>query len=59
MQNDLASNIFCDRKALGWRGFTTGFSSCGDLEKKEKKQIWAVQSRRAPLLYHAHPALSP
>jgi len=32
-----------------WRGFTTGFSSYGDPEKKEKKAIWAVESFKEPL----------
>jgi len=50
LRNDLASNIFYDRKAKEWRGFTTGFSSYGDPEKKEKKEILAVQSSRMPLL---------
>lgn len=49
LRNDLASNIFYDRQASQWRGFTTGFSSYGDPAKKEKKQIWAVQCARAPL----------
>lgn len=49
LRNDLASNIFYDRKAQEWRGFTTGFSSYGDPEKKEKKEILAVQSSRMPL----------
>ena len=49
LRNDLASNIFYDRNAEEWRGFTTGFSSYGDPEKKEKKQIWAVQCSRMPL----------
>ncbi len=48
-RNDLASNIFYDRNHKEWRGFTTGFSSYGDPEKKEKKQIWAVQSSHEPL----------
>jgi len=48
-RNDLASNIFYDRNAKEWRGFTTGFSSYGDPEKKEKKQLWGVQSNRNPL----------
>ncbi len=49
LRNDLASNIFYDRNHQEWRGFTTGFSAYGDPEKKEKKQIWAVQSSRNPL----------
>lgn len=49
LRNELASNIFYDRKAKEWRGFTTGFSSYGDPEKKEKKEILAVQSSRMPL----------
>ncbi|MFY0626779.1 MAG: hypothetical protein JXR07_10800 [Reichenbachiella sp.] len=49
LRNDLASNIIYDRNAQEWRGFTTGFSSYGDPEKKEKKQIWAVQSTKKPL----------
>lgn len=49
LRNDLASNIFYDRNQKQWRGFTTGFSSYGDPEKKEKKQILAVQSSREPL----------
>jgi len=49
LRNDLASNIIYDRNAQEWRGFTTGFSSYGDPMKKEKKQIWAVQSSREPL----------
>ncbi len=49
LRNDLASNIFYDRNAKEWRGFTTGFSSYGDPEKKEKKQLWGVQSSRMPL----------
>ena len=48
LRNDLASNIFYDRNHKGWRGFTTGFSSYGDPEKKEKKQLWAVHSSREP-----------
>ena len=49
LRNDLASNIFYDRKHSQWRGFTTGFSSYGDPAKKEKKQLWAVHSSRQPL----------
>lgn len=49
LRNDLASNIFYDRKANEWRGFTTGFSSYGDPNKKEKKEILAVQSSKEPL----------
>ena len=49
LRNDLASNIFYDRNQKEWRGFTTGFSSYGDPEKKEKKQLWAVRSSRMPL----------
>ena len=49
LRNDLASNIFYDRNQKEWRGFTTGFSSFGNLEKKEKKEIWAVQSSKEPL----------
>lgn len=49
LRNDLASNIFYDRNANQWRGFTTGFSAYGDPEKKEKKELWAVQSTKAPL----------
>lgn len=49
LRNDLASHIFYDRNHKIWRGFTTGFSSYGDPGEKEKKQIWAVQSLRAPL----------
>ncbi len=49
LRNDLASNIFYDRNQKEWRGFTTGFSSYGDPEKKGKKQIWAVQSSLEPL----------
>ncbi len=49
LRNDLASNIFYDRNQNQWRGFTTGFSSYGDPQKKETKQIWAVHSYREPL----------
>ncbi len=49
LRNDLASSIFYDRNEKEWRGFTCGFSAYGDPTKKEKKQIWAVQSSRAPL----------
>jgi len=49
LRNDLASNIFYDRNAKQWRGFTTGFSAYGDPAKKEKKEIWAVQSSKEPL----------
>jgi len=49
LRNDLASNIFFDRNHKEWRGFTTGFSSYGDPEKREKKQLWAVRSSRMPL----------
>lgn len=49
LRNDLASNIFYDRNQKEWRGYTTGFSSYGDPEKKEKKQIWAVHSSKEPL----------
>ena len=49
LRNDLASNIFYDRNAKEWRGFTTGFSSYGDPEKKENKEILAVQSSQMPL----------
>jgi len=49
LRNDLASNIFYDRNHNQWRGFTTGFSSYGDPQKKEKKQLWAVHSAREPL----------
>ena len=49
LRNDLASNIFYDRNANQWRGFTTGFSAYGDQTKKEKKEIWTVQSSKEPL----------
>ncbi len=49
LRNDLASNIFFDRKASQWRGFTTGFSAYGDPDKKEKKELWAVHSDKSPL----------
>jgi hypothetical protein len=49
LRNDLASNIFYDRNANLWRGFTTGFSAYGDPAKKEKKEIWTVQSSKEPL----------
>jgi len=49
LRNELASNIFYDRKAKEWRGFTTGFSSYGDPDKKEKKEILAVHSSKMPL----------
>jgi len=49
LRNDLASNIFYDRNHEEWRGFTTGFSSYGDPDKTEKKQLWAVRSTRMPL----------
>jgi len=49
LRNDLASNIFYDRTQKVWRGFITGFSSYGDPAKKEKKELWAVQSSREPL----------
>ncbi len=49
LRNDLASNIFYDRNHEEWRGFTTGFSSYGDPENTEKKQLWAVRSSRMPL----------
>ncbi len=49
LRNDLASNIFYDRSQNEWRGFTTGFSSYGDPEKKEKKEIWTIHSEREPL----------
>jgi len=49
LRNDLASNIFYDRNNKIWRGFTTGFSSYGDPEKIEKKEIWAVESSKEPL----------
>ena len=49
LRNDLASSIIYDRKKNQWRGLTTGFSSYGDPEKKEKKQILTVQSSRSPL----------
>lgn len=48
-RNDLASNIFYDRNAKEWRGFTTGFSAYGDPAQKEEKEILAVQSSRMPL----------
>ncbi|MCK5691234.1 MAG: hypothetical protein KAI08_00255 [Bacteroidales bacterium] len=49
LRNDLVSNIFYDRNHEEWRGFTTGFSSYGDPDKTEKKQLWAVRSTRMPL----------
>jgi len=49
LRNDLASNIFYDRNANLWRGFTTGFSAYGNPAKKEKKEIWTVQSSKEPL----------
>lgn len=49
LRNELASNIFYDRNSQEWRGFTTGFSSYGDPDKNEKKEILAVQSSRMPL----------
>jgi len=49
LRNDLASSIIYDRKKNQWRGLTTGFSSYGDPEKKEKKQILTVQSSHSPL----------
>jgi len=49
LRNELASNIFYDREAKEWRGFTTGFSSYGDPDKKEKKEILAVHSSKMPL----------
>jgi hypothetical protein len=48
-RNELASNIFYDREAKEWRGFTTGFSSYGDPDKKERKEILAVSSSKMPL----------
>lgn len=48
-RNELASNIFYDRKSKEWRGFTTGFSSYGDPFQKEKKEILAVSSFKMPL----------
>jgi len=59
LRNDLASNIFYDRKHNEWRGFTVGFSSFGDPGGKEKKEIWAIQSTKEPLkgisIMHASP----
>jgi hypothetical protein len=49
LRNDLASNIFYDRNADQWRGFTTGFSAYGDPSNKERKEIWTVQSSKEPL----------
>lgn len=49
LRNDLASNIIYDRNTKEWIGFTTGFSTYGDPDQKEKKQILAVQSSRMPL----------
>jgi len=49
LRNDLASNIIYDRNKKQWIGFTTGFSTYGDPDQKEKKQILAVQSSRMPL----------
>lgn len=49
LRNDLASNIFYDQNADQWRGDTTGFSAYGDPSKKERKEIWAVQSSKEPL----------
>jgi len=49
LRNDLASNIFYDRYDKQWHGFTTGFSAYGDPGKKEKKEIWAVESSKEPL----------
>jgi len=49
LRNDLASNIFYDRNDKQWRGFTTGFSAYGDPEKKEKKEIWSVESSKESL----------
>lgn len=49
LRNDLASNLFYDRKAKEWRGFITGFSSYGDPDGRGKKEIWAVHSSCDPL----------
>ena len=49
LRNELGSNLFYDRNEKEWRGFTCGFSCFGDPERKEKKQIWAVQSSKEPL----------
>lgn len=49
LRNDLASNIIYDRNQKKWIGFTTGFSSYGDPNKTEKKEILAVESSKEPL----------
>jgi len=49
LRNELGSNLIFDRNDQSWKGFTCGFSSYGDPEKKEKKQIWAVTGARFPL----------
>jgi hypothetical protein len=48
LRNELASHIFFDKQAGLWRGMTVGFSYAADPLKKEKKQLWAVTSRRDP-----------
>jgi hypothetical protein len=63
LRNDLASSIIYDRKAGQWRGMTVGFSSYGDLAKKEKKMILSVQSDKEPLqgisIMNAKPVIMP
>ena len=48
LRNEIASHIFYDDQANEWRGVTTGFTSYADPQKKEKKEILAVQSRKDP-----------
>ncbi len=48
LRNELASHIYYDRDEKEWRGLTTGFSAEGDPDRKVKKQLWAVSSKRDP-----------
>ena len=47
LRNEIASHIFYDENRKVWRGVTTGFTACADLENEEK-EIWAVESDKDP-----------
>jgi hypothetical protein len=46
LRNEIASHIFYDEQEKQWHGVTTGFSAFAN--PQEKKELWAVQSRKDP-----------
>lgn len=48
LRNELASNLFFDRNAKEWRGWTTALSVYGDPDKKNHKEILAVRATKDP-----------